>query len=206
MLKVWGRNNSVNVKKVLWIAAELGLGTENIPAGGEYGVVNDAGYRALNPNGRVPTIEDGDVVLWESNTIVRYLAAKYGNGKFYIADTAGRAQAEKWMDWATASLAGPFRDILWHGVRLPPKERNAATLAAGVKGAGELFAIADGVLARQPYLSGAQFGVGDVPVGCFVYGWFQAPIERPTLPNLAAWYDGLTARPAYQKAVMIPLS
>jgi glutathione S-transferase len=206
MLKVWGRNNSVNVKKVLWIAAELGLDTENIPAGGEYGIVSDAAYRALNPNGRVPTIEDGDVVLWESNTIVRYLAARYGNGKFYIADAAARAQAEKWMDWATASLAAPFRDILWHAVRLPPKERNAATLAGGVKGAGALFAIADSVLARQPYLSGAEFGVGDIPVGCFVYGWFQAPIERPLLPHLATWYDRLTARPAYQKTVMIPLS
>jgi glutathione S-transferase len=206
MLKVWGRNNSVNVKKVLWLAAELGLETENIPAGGEHGIVNDVAYRALNPNGRVPTIEDDGVVLWESNSIVRYLAAKYGNGKFYIADAAARAQAEKWMDWATASIAGPFRDILWNAVRLPPKERNAATLAAGLKSASELFAIADGALARQPYLSGAQFGIGDIPVGCFAYGWFQVPVERPNLPHLAAWYERLKARPAYQKAVMILLS
>jgi glutathione S-transferase len=206
MLKVWGRNNSVNVKKVLWIAAELDIETENVPAGGSHGIVNDAAFRALNPNGRVPTIEDGDVVLWESNTIVRYLAAKYGNGRFYITDAAARAQAEKWMDWATASLAGPFRDMLWNAVRLPPRERNAATLAAGVKSASELFAIADGALARQPYLSGPQLGVGDIPLGCFVYGWLQMPVERPSLPHLAAWYDRLTARPAYQKAVMIPLS
>jgi glutathione S-transferase len=206
MLKVWGRNNSVNVKKVLWCAAELDIETESIPAGGHFGIVNDAAYRALNPNGRVPTIDDDGVVLWESNTIVRYLAARYGNGRLLSDDVIARAQGEKWMDWATTSIAGPFRDVLWNAVRLPVKERSATTLEAGVKACSQLFAIADSALRQQPYLSGGRFGVGDIPIGCFAYGWHQMPIERPELPHLAAWYQRLTERPAYKKTVMIPLS
>ncbi|MEP9373279.1 glutathione S-transferase [Mesorhizobium sp. KR1-2] len=206
MLKIWGRGNSTNVKKVLWCAEELGLPFEHTMAGGTFGVVNDAAYRAMNPNGLVPCIQDGDFVLWESNAIVRYLSAKYGEGTLSPSDLQQRAGADKWMDWTTSSLAGPFRDVFWNMVRLPAAERNNAEVERGLAACSRLLAIADGALSGQPFLSGQQFGMGDIPLGSFAYGWFEMPIERPALPYLKAWYERLAARPAYQKAVMIPLT
>jgi len=206
MLKIWGRRNSTNVKKVLWCAGELGLSYEHANAGGAFGVVNDPEYRAMNPNGLVPCIKDGDFVLWESNAIVRYLAAKYSNGTLFPADPTVRADADKWMDWATSSIAAPFRDVFWNVVRLPVDQRDDAAFRKGLENCTRLLSIADEALAGQPFLSGAQFGMGDIPLGCFAYSWFGMPIERPALPHLKAWYDRLAARPAYQTAVMIPLT
>lgn len=206
MLKIWGRTNSNNVKKALWAAEEVGVPYENIPAGGAFGIVSDPAYRAMNPNGLVPTLEDGDLVLWESNTIVRYLAAQYGQSTLWIEDAAARAMAEKWMDWATSTLATPFRDVFWNVVRLTPDKQDHAALEKGRQNCCGLFSIVDAALASQPYLSGDQFGVGDIPLGCFVYAWFEMSIQRPDLPHLAAWYARLQERPAYQKAVMIPLT
>jgi glutathione S-transferase len=206
MLKIWGRTNSTNVKKVLWAAEEVGVPYENIPGGGAHGVVADPAYRAMNPNGLVPTLEDADLVLWESNTIVRYLAAQYGQSNMYIEDAAERAKAERWMDWMTSTVATPFRDLFWNVVRLTPDKQDHAAKDKGLQDCGRLFAIADETLASQPYLSGSKFGIGDIPLGCFAYAWFEMPIERPDLPNLAAWYERLKIRPAYQKAVMTPLT
>ncbi|MCX8279415.1 glutathione S-transferase [Phyllobacterium sp. 0TCS1.6C] len=206
MLKIWGRTNSTNVKKVLWTAEEAGLDYENIPAGGTFGIVSDHEYRAKNPNGLVPTLEDGDLTLWESNTIVRYLAARYAPSTLFINDPAERAKAERWMDWTTSTVAAPFRDVFWNVVRYGPDQRDQAALERGLDSCGKILAIADEALASQPYLSGDEFGIGDVPAGCFAYGWFEMPIERPDLPHLAAWYERLKLRPAYQKTVMTPLS
>ncbi|WP_163014517.1 glutathione S-transferase, partial [Pseudomonas viridiflava] len=113
-LKIWGRQNSTNVRKALWVAEELGVPYESLNAGGEFGLVDTPQYRAMNPNGRVPMIEDGTFILWESNAIVRYLAAVHGAGSgLYPADPQARAQADKWMDWASSTLAGPFRPVFW---------------------------------------------------------------------------------------------
>src|SRR5690606_29222828 len=113
MLKLWGRNNSTNVKKALWCLEEIGVPYTRIDAGGAFGVVGEAAYVALNPNRLVPCLEDGDSVLWESNAIVRYLAAQYGEGALWLAEPRKRAQADKWMDWATSTLAAPFRIVFW---------------------------------------------------------------------------------------------
>jgi glutathione S-transferase len=206
MLKIWGRINSTNVKKALWAAEEVGIPYENIPAGGAYGVVADASYRAMNPNGLVPTLEDNDLVLWESNTIVRYLAAQYGQSTLYIPDAARRAKAERWMDWSTSTLAAPFRDLFWNRVRMSEEQRDHAAMEKGLHACSKLFAIVDTALTSKPYLSGSDFGIGDIPVGCFAYAWFEMPIERPDLPNLQAWYERLKERPAYQKSVMTALT
>lgn len=205
MLKIWGRANSTNVKKVLWMAEELDLGYQRIDAGGPYGIVNDPAYRALNPNGLVPVLEDGDVVLWESNTIVRYLAGRYGGETFNLTDPVARAQAEKWMDWAT-TFAASFRDLFWGMVRTPEDQRDMVKIDAAREGVGKLLTIVDAALATQDYLSGGKLGVGDIPMGCFAYAWFEMPIERPGLSNLEAWYGRLKGRAAYQRAVMTPLS
>lgn len=206
MLKIWGRINSTNVRKVLWIVEELDLVHQRIDAGGAFGLVNDPAYRAMNPNGLVPVIQDGDDVLWESNTIVRYLATRYGDGALNLTDPIARAQAEKWMDWATSALAGTFRDLFWGMVRTPEDQRDMAKINTAREAVGKLLRMPDEALARQDYLSGDTFGIGDIPLGCFAYAWFEMPIERPALPNLEAWYQRLKGREAYQRAVMTPLT
>ena len=206
ILTIWGRGTSSNVKKVLWCAEELGLDYQQIQAGGPHGVVNDPDYRALNPNGLVPTIEDDQLVLWESNAIVRYLAARYGEGVLWSSDPATRATGDRWMDWTSTTFASPYRDVFWNLVRTAPAERDMAAVAAGIARCGHLFGIIEPVLAQQPYLSGDALGMGDIPLGALAYALFALEIELPALPHVRAWYQRLTERPAYQKAVMIPLA
>jgi len=206
MLKIWGRHNSSNVRKVLWCAEEIGLPYESIEAGGAFGQVDSPEYRALNPNGLVPMIEDHGLPLWESNTIVRYLAARYALDTLYPADPVERAVGEKWMDWTTSSFAAPFRDVFWGIVRSAPEARDNARIEAGLERCGELLAMADAALARAPWLSGQRFAMGDIPLGAFIYAWFEMPIVRPDLPHLQAWYARLRERAAYRKAVMTALT
>jgi glutathione S-transferase len=206
MLKIWGRTNSTNVKKVMWAVGELGLAHERIDAGGKFGVVGEADYRAMNPNGKVPTIDDDGFVLWESNTIVRYLAAKYDTGGLYPADLKARADSERWMDWTTATFGAPFVGVFLPLVRFAPEKRDPVAIAAAAAECGKLLAIVDHALADRPFLGGDRLTVGDIPLGCMAYGYFNLPIERPSLPNVEAWYQRLTERKAYQDAVMIPLT
>lgn len=205
-MKIWGRTNSVNVKKALWCAEELGVDYERIDAGGKFGLVDDADFRRMNPNGLVPCIEDDGLILWESNTIVRYLCAKHGQGTLYAEDPAQRAAADKWMDWTISTFAAPFRAVFWNLVRESAERRDTDAIAKGLETCTKLLPRVDEALADRPYLSGSQFGMGDIPLGCYAYGWFEMPIERPALPNLEAWYQRLTDRPAYRKHVMIPLT
>ncbi|MCG6575543.1 glutathione S-transferase [Pseudomonas sp. AF32] len=207
MLKIWGRKNSSNVRKALWCAEELGLVFEAIDAGGAFGVVDTPEYRAKNPNGRVPMIEDDGFVLWESNTIVRYLAARHASGTaWYPVDLQARANAEKWMDWTTSTFAGPFRTVFWGVVRTPTEQQDWTAINEAIGVCTELLAMADQALSQQPYLSGNEIGMGDIPLGSFIYAWFEMPIERTRLPHLEAWYARLQQRPAYRKAVMTALT
>ncbi|MGC5700383.1 glutathione S-transferase [Pseudomonas sp. NFXW11] len=207
MLKIWGRKNSSNVRKALWCAEELGLAYESLDAGGAFGVVDTPEYRALNPNGRIPLLEDEGFVLWESNTIVRYLAARHASGThWYPADVQARASAEKWMDWTTSTFAEPFRLLFWGVLRTPAPEQDWERINAAKATCAELLARVDQALATQPYLSGSEIGVGDIPLGSFIYAWFEMPIERPAMPHLQAWYQRLQQRPAYRRAVMTALT
>jgi len=207
MLKIWGRKNSSNVRKALWIAEELGLEYESINAGGAFGLNDQPEYLAKNPNGVVPMIEDGDFVLWESNAIVRYLAAQYGaGGALYPADPKARAQADKWMDWTTSTFAGPFRTVFWGVLRTPAEQQDWRQINAAKATVEGLLRIVDHTLATQPYLSGDELGMGDIPLGSFIYAWLEMPIERTELPHLKAWYERLQQREAYRTAVMTPLT
>ncbi|CQI87959.1 glutathione S-transferase family protein [Yersinia rohdei] len=206
MLRVWGRNNSTNVKKVLWCLEELGLSYERIDVGGQFGKLNDPQYRALNPNGLIPCLQDEDFILWESNTIVRYLAAQYGDNSLYLPDARQRASAEKWMDWATSSVVDPFKTVFIGLVRTAPERQNKEKIAQGIEQLNQLMTIADEALSQQDYLSGEHFGIGDIPLGCLAYAWFNLPIERPELPHLQRWYQRLTTRAAFQKVIDIGLS
>ena len=206
MLTIWGRNNSSNVRKVLWCAEEIGLHYTLIPLGGAFGGNDDPAYRALNPNGLVPAIEDHGLPLWESNTIVRYLSARYALDVLYPSDPAERALGEQWMDWTTSTFAPVFRDLFWGMMRTAPEQRDSAAIALALERSAQLLARADAALARQPWLSGERFAMGDIPLGAFAYAWFEMPIERPPLPHLQAWYARLVQRAAYQTGVMTSLT
>ncbi|MCC4613378.1 glutathione S-transferase [Xanthomonas campestris pv. esculenti] len=204
-ITIWGRRNSSNVRKVLWCAEEAGVAYTSIEVGGAFGGNDTPAYRALNPNGVVPTLQDGTLVVWESNAIVRYLAAQYAPA-LYPQSPAERARGDRWTDWTTSTFASVFRDLFWGVVRTPEAERDATRIAAALAQSGELLARADAALAQQPYLSGEHFAMGDIPLGSFIYAWFEMPIERPALRHLQAWYQRLRARPAYQRGVMTALT
>lgn len=208
MITIWGRGNSTNVKKVLWCLEELELPHNVIPAGGAFGINNTAEYLEMNPNGLVPCLRDDEsgLVLWESNAIVRYLAAKYGQKRLWIDDPAARAQAEKWMDWTAATLAPSHRKILMGLVRTPPEQRNQQEIDRGIEECKALFALLDRELARQPWFSGEAFGIGDIAVAPYIWNLFNCGVSWPLYPNLERWREQLAERPTYQKVVMIPVT
>jgi len=205
MLKLWGRTNSVNVKKALWCLEELGIPYERVDAGMQFGVVNTPEYRRMNPNGRVPTIEDDGFVLWESHSIVRYLCAKHSAGRLCPSDLRVRADAERWMDWAF-TFQNAMRDVFWGLIRTPPEKRDPKAIEAGIKASHELAAMLDGVLADRPFVAGDAFTMGDIPIGCEVQRYLRVPIERPSRPRLEAWFERLRARPPFAKHVDLPLT
>jgi glutathione S-transferase len=205
MLRIWGRVNSVNVKKVLWAADELGLKYERVDAGMQFGVVNTPEYKKMNPMSLVPTIDDDGFVLWESHSIVRYLAAKHAAGTLWPTELRERAHAERWMDW-TFTFLSAFRPVFWGLVRTPLEKRDMAAIEESRKKCAELLAIPDRALADRAYLGGERFTMGDIPLGCHVQLWMRLPMERPAHANLARWFERLCGRPAFKKVVDIPLS
>jgi len=206
MLKLWGRINSINVQKVLWALGELKLPCERIDAGMQFGVVNEPFYRKMNPNGRVPTIEDDGFVLWESNAIVRYLAAKHGAGSLWPNDLRQRADADRWMDWATTTVAPAITPVFWGLIRTPPEKRNLAAIEADAGKTAQAFQVLEQGLEGRDYVAGKAFTMGDIPLGTFVYRWYALEVKRPALKNVEAYYRRLQQRPAYQQHVMTPLS
>lgn len=206
MLTIWGRSNSVNVRKVLWTLDELGLEHRHILAGGAFGLVNEDAFLQRNPNGHVPCLQHDDFVLWESNAIVRYLADAFGQGSLQPDDARSRAAADKWMDWSSLAMATPFRDIFWNSVRATPAQRNEEEIQRGIRNASALLRIADATLATQDYLSGPRLGIGDIPLGCVVQALFTLPYDYADLPHLKAWYQRLQKRPAFQRLAALPLA
>jgi glutathione S-transferase len=206
MLKLWGRINSINVQKVLWTIEELRLPYERTDAGLQFGVVNEPFYRKMNPNGRVPTIEDDGFVLWESNAIVRYLSAKHGAGTLCPDDARARADADRWMDWTTSTVAPAITPVFWGLIRTPPEKRNMVAIAAEAEKAGQAFQVLDLSLEGRDYIAGGSFSMGDIPLGAFVYRWYALDVKRPSLARVEAYYRRLQQRPAYKKHVMLPLS
>jgi glutathione S-transferase len=206
MLVIWGRNNSVNVQKVLWCCEEMALGYEPIEAGGTFGVVNTPQYRTLNPNSLVPTIDDDGFVLWESNAIVRYLAAKHAAGSLWPEDLKARADADRWMDWKHTTFWPAIRTLFLGLMRTAPDKRDPRALEESRLKTAEVLGILDAHLKTREYLAGDAFTMGEIPLGCGIWRWMALPIERPALPNVQRWFDTLARRPAYKKTVMLPLS
>ena len=203
MLTIWGRLNSHNVKKVVWLADELGLSYRRHDVGGAFGM-NDA-YLAKNPNALIPTIEDGDLVLWESNAILRYLAARHGGDALWPGDPVQRALADRWMDWQFG-YAEAQRPAFVGLVRQSPEQRDADAIERATNACGRLMAILDAALSTQPWLSGATFGLGDIPMGVYAHTFFALGLARAPVAHVADWYERLKARPGYAANVMIPLT
>ena len=206
MLSLWGNADSVNVQKILWCCEELGLAYQRIDAGRHFGVVNTPEFRRLNPNGLVPTIDDEGFLLWESNTILRYLAAKHAPGTLWPTDVQQRALADRWMDWANSTLWPTMVPLFRAFMRTPEAQRDAAAIEAVRLETVEELTIIDAQLARSAFVGGDAFTMGDIAVGCAVWRWMALPVQRPPLPNLQRWFDALAARPAYRRVVMLPLT
>lgn len=206
MLKIWGRNNSVNVQKVMWLVNELALPHERIDAGLAHGLNDQDWYLAMNPNGRIPVIDDDGTVLWESHAIVRYLAARHAAGSWWPEDAGVRAQSEKWMDWNLGMLQAPMTVVFWQLVRTPEAERDMAAVAANLKAANSLWQIFDAALEGRDFIAGDIPTVGDIPMGAMAYRWLHMDIERPDVPNIQAWHARLAERPAFREHVMLPIS
>ena len=201
MLKIWGSKGSSNVQKVLWCCGELGLDFEREDMGGPDRRHKAPDYLALNPNGLIPTIDDDGFVLWESNVIVRYLAAKHGMGTLYPVDLARRADADRWMDWQQTALAPPMGVLFRARLKSPPDATEPAALDAAMQKAGAAWTILEANLATRPYVGGSDLTMGDIALGNAVHRWFRLPLERPALPHLAAWYARLRERPAYAQHI-----
>ncbi|HXA72485.1 MAG TPA: glutathione S-transferase family protein [Stellaceae bacterium] len=207
MLKIWGRTTSSNVQKVLWACAEMNIPFERVDAGLHFGRNRDPEYLALNPNGLVPTIEDGKAIVWESNAILRYLAATRGFDRLHPKDPVERSHVERWMDWQLSVLGPPMGTLLMGYYRTPPERRDAAALDTAHTRAAAAWRILEGQLKDgKPYVAGKELTLADISLGMFVHRWYSYPVERPPMPHLKAWYDRLGARPAYKTHIMIPVS
>ena len=205
-LKIWGRMSSINVKKVVWAAQELGLSFERHEAGGVHGVVKTPAYMALNPNSQIPVMEDGGYVLWESNVITRYLCAKHSTGNLYPTDLHERFDAERWMEWQQTSVNPASRNGFWHLVRLPADQRDPALVAQSNTAVELLMAMLDAHLATRSFMVGERFTMADIPLGCEVQRWFGLPQDREPRPNIERWFASLLARPAAKGVLDLPLA
>lgn len=207
MLTIYGRTNSVNVQKVLWCLTELGLPYTRIDAGLEHGKNTEPWYLKLNPNGRIPLLVDGSFSLWESNTIVRYLAGKHGVGKLCPTSLETRSLAERWMDWQLSTLVVPVSIVFWNLIRRPAAERDPVAIEHNLREANRAMTLLDAHVANQLYVAGEAFTMGDIPVGATAHRWLEIPgIDRPELAAVRAWRDRLAERPAFREHVQLPLS
>ncbi|MBX9618570.1 MAG: glutathione S-transferase [Hyphomicrobiales bacterium] len=204
-IKVWGRITSINVQKVVWALDELELAFDRVDAGRQFGVVDSEPYRRLNPLGLVPTIDDNGFVLYESDAIVRYLAASYGKAPFYPADIRHRAIADLWTDWQAKNFSPVFRIAFFQIARTPAAERDPALLAKSLAESEPMMVMLDRHLSERPYVAGADFSYGDIAPGLAVHRWLHLPFERPSLPHVIAYYQRLKARPATRKAFHLPV-
>jgi glutathione S-transferase len=201
-IKIWGRKDSTNVQKVLWCCDELGIAYERVDIGGPFGGNKEKPYLDLNPNGLIPTIEDGSVVLWESNSVVRYLVDKYGAGKLLPDTPEARGDANRWMDWQLTTAGPTIQPVYGAYVRRPNEKRDPAALEKALQDTIKTYRILDNHLAARSFVAGESFSMGDIPIGVFAQRWFSLPIQLPELTHMTRWYQRLCERPGYRAHVV----
>jgi glutathione S-transferase len=206
MLTIWGRISSINVQKAVWAAGEVGQSFERIDLGGSFGGNREPAYLAKNPNGKIPVLEDGEVCIWESNSIVRYLAARYGSGWIWEEDPALRAEADRWMDWMIAELQPALTPAFWGLLRTPPEKRDSAAIEASIAKTETMMGILDAHLASHEHLAGGRFGMADITVAPGAHRWLNMPVRQGAWPNVRRWYEAAAARPAAKPALPLPIT
>lgn len=206
MLKIWGRASSSNVQKVMWLIGELGLAHERIDAGLAFGKNDEDWFETMNPNRTVPVLDDDGFILWESNSILRYLARKHEAERLYPSGLQERADIERWMDWQLGVLGPQISTILKNLIRKPPEQRDQKLIDTAIDQATKAMRLLDRHLAGRTQVVSDTLTLADITLGPMAQRWHAFPIERPELSALTAWYEQLTARPAYREHVMIPLS
>lgn len=207
MIKVWGRKNSSNVQKVMWTIGELGLKHERVDIGGPFGGNKEPAYLAINPNGLIPTIQDGDLTLWESNAIVRYLAGKYGHGTLAPADIGQRALCGQWMDWSLSVVSPTITPAFMGLIRTPPEKRDNAAIAASQAKTVEVMGMLEAQLGRSAFVVGSSLSIADIPLGILAYRYWQLVPNHPAHPNMKRWYEQVQGRAAFKAHVSsIPLT
>ena len=205
-LILWGRNTSVNVQKAVWALEELGLDYERKDVGGAFGGLDTPEYKALNPNRLIPVLQDGDVTVWESSAIVRYLAAEYGAGTLWPERPADRAKCDQWADWANTTFQPAWLGVFVEVVRNAPSKRDQTRIDKGLETVNACFALLDGALSDSPYLCGKELTYADILVGCALYRWSRLDVSRIAMPNVDAWHERLRNRPAYVAGVEVDFS
>jgi glutathione S-transferase len=209
MIKIWGRNTSSNVQKAMWAVGELGLAHTRIDIGGAFGMNKEPKYLAMNPNGLVPTLEEEDgFLLWESNSIVRYLAGKHDKtGALEPKDAKQRALASQWMDWQLSVIGPAITPVFWGLIRTPAEKRDMAAIKAGVDKTVAAMQMLEAQLGKTQFVAGDAFSYGDIPVGVMCYRFVQLVPDRPSMPNLDRWYAAISSRKAFKDQVgSVPLS
>lgn len=204
MLEVWGRHNASNVIPVMWAVGELEIPHVRHDVGGSFGGVDSADYRAMNPNGRIPTIVDEGFVLWESNAIVRHLCRRYGRGTLAPESERDCARADQWMEWAKTTPYRRYIDLFWAIVRTEPDLRDPGAIAALAASLGDTLKILDAQLSGRDYVAGDNLTMADIPFGPMIHRYLNLEIARPALPNIEAWYGRVSQRPAFREHVMLP--
>lgn len=200
MLRIWGRATSSNVQKVMWLIGELGIAHERIDVGGPFGKNKEPAYLAINPNGLVPTLDEDGFILWESNTIVRYLARKHA--RFEPRDPQARAVAEQWMDWQISVVAPAIFGAFWGLIRTAPEKRDQAAIATSQAKTTDAMRMLDAHLGKHAFVAGDEFSVGDIPVAIMAYRFYRLVPEPPELPHLARWYRTIEARKPFGEHVL----
>jgi len=207
-ITIWGRANSVNVQKVLWCLHELDLAYERIDAGMAFGKNREAEYLAMNPNGRVPTLVEGDFVLWESNSIMRYLVRAYRpQSSIYPQAPKVRAGVDRWLDWTLSTLQPVDRPVFWALVRTPPNQRDMVAIQKDADAEAEQWRIVDAQLSARRFIEGDDFTLADIALGAYARRWFGVEgITKPRFADLERWYAQLAGRPGFIRFIAPPMS
>jgi glutathione S-transferase len=207
-LTIWGRANSVNVQKVLWCLRELDVAYDRIDAGMQFGKNNEAPYLAMNPNGRVPTLVEGDFVLWESNSVMRYLCLAHGRGSpIYPQAPQQRAAVDRWLDWTLSTLQPVDRPVFWALVRTPPEKRDMAQVQKDADAEAAQWRIIDAQVATRRFVEGDQFTIADIALGAFARRWFGVEgVTKPKLANLERWFAEISERPGFIQFIAPPMT
>ncbi|HEY8594378.1 MAG TPA: glutathione S-transferase family protein [Devosiaceae bacterium] len=203
-LKLWGRLTSANVQKAVWALEEVGAQYERVDAGGKFGGLDRPDYLALNPNGLVPTLQDGDLTIWESHAIVRYVAARFGAGSLWPTDIAARAVTDQWAEWTNTTFQPAWIGLFTRLVRTPPAKRNPEAIQAAFNASLRAFGMLEDRLGQTHFLGGDELTYADIVAGVSLYRWFSMDIPRPQMPNVEAWHKRLLERPAFVRGACIP--